>query len=73
MELIRKYWQPTSTTFWIGVGMLVAGAFKWSGLDIPVIPDVELLNQLAPEDAGTLIKGGLLAITGRAAVESLKA
>ena len=59
-----------SKTFWLGVGMIVAGVYKMSGADIPGIPDLELLTDIAPEDAATLIKGGLLAIFLRDALPS---
>ena len=56
---IAKFIDLGSKTFWLGLGMVAAGAYKYLGIDIPVVPDIELLNSIAPEDAMTLIKAGL--------------
>lgn len=58
-----------SKTFWLGLAMIAAGLFKGSGLDIPGIPDVEIIASMFPQDAGTLIQSGLAAIFIRHAVE----
>ena len=50
----------TSKTFWLSLLMVFAGVYKYAGIDLPVIPDVEILNSLAPEDAMTLIKMGFM-------------
>jgi hypothetical protein len=50
----------SSKTFWLSAAMVLAGLYKMAGIDIPVVPDVELLAQFAPEDGVTLVKLGFM-------------
>ena len=58
----------SSKTFWLSFAMVLAGGWKLAGIDIPVVPDVEMINSFAPEDGMTLIKLGFAGMFLRHAV-----
>lgn len=65
---MKDYLNFGSMTFWGGVALILAGAWKALGIDIPVVPDVEIINSFAPEDAAILIKAGFAAIFVKRAI-----
>lgn len=61
----------SSKTFWLSLAMIAAGAYKLAGIDIPVVPDVELIASFAPEDGMTLIKLGFMGMFIKDAIKKV--
>jgi hypothetical protein len=57
-----------SKTFWLSAAMVLAGVYKLAGIDIPIIPDLELIADFAPEDGMTLVKLGFMGMFLRDAI-----
>jgi hypothetical protein len=72
MTDLMSYFNFSSKTFWLGIAMVAAGVWKVAGIDIPGIPDVEMINSFAPEDAATVFKAGFALIFIRKAISATK-